>query len=135
MRRLLLLPLLLLVLAACGGGEEVGAVPETVEGTVTQEQLAGDAESGKALFASQGCNGCHTFEAAGSKAQVGPSLNDDLEGHAEDAGQELEPYLISSMVNPGAYIVEGYQAGIMPPYASLDRQQLADLATFIADNQ
>jgi cytochrome c len=135
MRRLAVLPALVLALAACGGGEEVRPTAETVVGEITQAELTGDAESGKSLFAAQGCNGCHAFEAAGSDAQVGPSLDDDLAGHAEAAGQPLEEYVHSSLVNPNAYVVEGYNEGVMPPYASLDQQQLADLVAFIADNQ
>ena len=135
MRRLALLPTLVLALAACGGGEQVRPLPETVEGEITQEQLTGDPEAGKALFASQGCNGCHTFAAAGSSAEVGPSLDADLEQHAEDAGQSLEDYVKSSLVNPNTYVVEGYQPGIMPPSSSLEPQQLADLVAFIAENQ
>jgi cytochrome c551/c552 len=134
-RRLAVLPALVFALAACGGGEEARPLPETIEGEVTVEQLEGNAESGKALFASQGCTGCHAFEAAGSNAEVGPSLDDDLEGHAEDAGQELDAYVHSSLVNPNAYVVEGYQQGIMPPYASLEKQQLADLVAFVTENQ
>ena len=135
MRRLAALPALVFALAACGGGEEARPLPETVVGEVTVEQLEGNAESGQALFASQGCNGCHTFEPAGSEAEVGPSLDDGLEGHAEDAGQELVAYVNSSLVNPNAYVVEGYQEGIMPSYSSLEKQQLADLVAFITENQ
>lgn len=135
MRRLAVLPALALGLAACGGGEQARPLPETVEGEVTVEQLEGDPESGKALFASQGCTGCHVFKAAGSTAEIGPSLDDDLEGHAEDAGQELAAYVNSSLVNPNAYVVEGYQEGIMPSYSSLEKQQLADLVAFITQDQ
>ena len=135
MRRLAVLPALVLALAACGGGEEVRPTAETVIGEITQAELTGDAESGKALFASQGCNGCHAFEAAGSDAEVGPSLNDDLEGHAEENGQSVEEYVHSSLVSPNAYVVDGYSEGVMPPYASLEQQELADLVAFITENQ
>jgi mono/diheme cytochrome c family protein len=134
-RRLAALPALVLGLAACGGGEEARPLPETIEGEVTVQQLEGNPEAGEALFASQGCNGCHAFEAAGSTAEVGPSLDEDLEGNAEDAGQELAAYVNSSLVNPNAYVVEGYQEGVMPSYASLERQQLADLVAFITQDQ
>ena len=135
MRRLAVLPALVLALAACGGGEQVRPLPETVEGEITQEQLTGNAEAGKALFASENCGGCHAFEAAGSSAEVGPSLNGDLEQHAKDAGQALEDYVKTSLVNPNAHVVEGYTPGIMPPYSSLEPQQLADLVAFVTENQ
>ena len=133
MRRLAL-PVVVLALAGCGGGEEVRPTAETVVGEITQEQVAGDAESGKSLFAAQGCNGCHAFEAAGSDSEVGPSLNDDLSGHAESAGQSLEEYVHSSLVSPNAYVVDGYSEGVMPPYASLEQQELADLVAFVVEN-
>jgi mono/diheme cytochrome c family protein len=37
---------------------------------------AGDAAAGEAVFASAGCGGCHTLEAAGSSGNVGPNLDD-----------------------------------------------------------
>ena len=135
MRRLAVLPLVAFVLAACGGGEEVRPTAVTVVGEVTQEQLAGAAESGKELFTSEGCGGCHAFEAAGTDAQVGPSLNEDVEAHAEAAGQDLEPYVRSSLVNPNAYVVEGFNEGVMPSYSNLEPQQIADLVAFVTENQ
>ena len=131
------LPFLVLVLAlaGCGGGEQVRPTAETVIGEVTQAELTGDAESGKALFASQGCSGCHAFEAAGSDAEVGPSLNADLQAHAEETGQSLEEYVHSSLVSPNEFVVDGFNEGVMPPYASLDQQQLADLVAFVTENQ
>jgi mono/diheme cytochrome c family protein len=85
MRRLaLLLAALALVVGAvaCGGGEDEGATPETVEGTLPTETggaggaTEGDAEAGKAIFAAQGCGGCHVFAAAGSSGTIGPNLDD-----------------------------------------------------------
>ena len=73
-------------LAGCGGGEEVSPTPETVVGTIpgatTAERggptstLEGDASNGEKVFASAGCGGCHTLEAAGSSGNVGPNLDD-----------------------------------------------------------
>jgi len=37
---------------------------------------AGDAAAGKKVFASAGCGGCHTLNAAGSSGNVGPNLDD-----------------------------------------------------------
>lgn len=64
--------------AACGGGDDETAAPETVEGTLPTATgpSEGDAEAGAAVYADQGCGGCHTFEAANSAGTIGPNLDD-----------------------------------------------------------
>ena len=83
----LLLGVLALVAVGCGG-EEVGATPETVEGTIPEEttggktenlpalELTGNAENGESLYAEGGCGACHALAAAGSNGQVGPNLDE-----------------------------------------------------------
>jgi cytochrome c6 len=72
---LLTLAVLLLGLAACGGDdddESAGTAPAATQA----ETGGGGEEDGAAVFASAGCGGCHTLEAAGSSGMVGPSLDD-----------------------------------------------------------
>src|SRR5262245_65955667 len=57
---------------------------QTTGAETTPAAPAGNATAGKALFASQGCNGCHTFKPAGSTAKVGPDL-DELAANAKTA--------------------------------------------------
>ena len=45
-------------------------------GTTTEPGAGGDAEQGKAVFASAGCTGCHTLQDAGSSGTVGPNLDE-----------------------------------------------------------
>jgi cytochrome c551/c552 len=74
--------------------------------------VTGDANAGKAVFASAGCSGCHTLAAAGATGQVGPNLDTAL---ATDAGSTPLPQFVKdSIVNPDAVIAKGYTAGIMP---------------------
>lgn len=77
------LTLLVGLAAGCGGDDDEGA--GTTETTVTETETTatetettaeGDAEAGKAVFASAGCGGCHTLSEAGSSGSVGPSLDD-----------------------------------------------------------
>jgi mono/diheme cytochrome c family protein len=100
---LMLLALLVAVGAAagCGGSEEAAPTAETVEGEVpgatgeatetegeTETETegggggaGGDAAAGEEVFASAGCGGCHTLEAAGSSGAVGPNLDDAKPDH------------------------------------------------------
>jgi mono/diheme cytochrome c family protein len=86
---LILAALALVAAAGCGGGEEATPTAETVVGTVAGETEAeteaetggggaaeGDPAKGKEVFASAGCGGCHTLEAAGSSGNVGPNLDE-----------------------------------------------------------
>ena len=103
-RARLLTGLLAAVLAAqglvsCGSEETAGG---------------GDPVAGKRLFASEGCDGCHTFKAAGSKGNVGPDLD------------EVSPSprrVLAQLRKPG---------GIMPSFAGkLSEKEKADLASFV----
>ena len=124
-------PLVLLALlvgaAGCGGGEEVQPLPETVVGTVpaatTSEEapptstLEGDATKGEAVFASAGCGGCHTLDAAGSSGTVGPNLDDAKPDFA----------LVVDRVTNGR--------GAMPSFeGQLSEQQIADVAQYVVES-
>jgi mono/diheme cytochrome c family protein len=123
---LLALIALPIVVAGCGGGEVVTATPETVEGTVpaatTAEEgpastLEGDASNGEKIFASAGCGGCHTLEAAGSSGNVGPNL--------DDAKPDLA--LAINRVTNGA--------GAMPSFkGQLSDQEIADVAQYVVES-
>ena len=138
MRRLVLVLVaagLAVVAAGCGAEGTTKAVPETVVGTLpTTTQAAipkGDPASGKALFAANGCGGCHRFAPAKSAGTVGPNL-DKLAADAQKANQgSLQQYTFDSIKNPSAYIVPGFQAGVMPDFASLGDQKIADLVAFL----
>lgn len=123
-------------LAACGGEDTTSPAPETVEGEAPRAQPAerGDAAAGKAIFAENGCAGCHTYEPAGSNGTTGPNLN-DLEQHAEEADQgTVEEYTRESITNPNAYVVPGFPEGVMPAYDGLEPKQLNDLVAFLTQS-
>ena len=115
------------VVVGCGGGEETSPAPETVEGTVpaatTAEEegpastVEGDASNGEQVYASAGCGGCHTLEAAGSSGNVGPNL--------DDAKPPIE--LVVDRVTNGA--------GAMPAFeGQLSEQEIADVAQYVVDS-
>jgi len=103
-RGLILAGLAAIVLAAVGlvscGGDKAAST--------------GDPIAGKRLFAEQGCDGCHTFKAAGSNGTDGPDLD------------ELAPSpsrVLAQLRRPG---------GIMPSFANkISEQEKADLAAFV----
>lgn len=118
---------LVLAAAGCGGGEEAAPTASTVEGTIPTETLPeGDAAAGEEVYSSTGCGSCHVFEAAGSNGQIGPDLDESLQG--KDA-----EYVRESIVNPNAEIAEGFSSGIMPSNygEQLSDKQVADLVAFL----
>jgi mono/diheme cytochrome c family protein len=108
---------------------ETGQTETTPPATTAPEEEApaGDPAAGKALFASNGCSGCHTFEAAGSTGAVGPNLDEVLEG--KDA-----EFVHQSIVEPNAEVAEGYNAGVMPSFQQLSEDQVNDLVAFLTQS-
>ncbi len=126
-RAALLLSLLALSagVAGCGGGEEVGATPETLEGTLPQattsegpaSTVEGNASNGAKIFSSSGCGGCHTLDAAGSSGNVGPNLDESKPDLA----------LTTDRVANGQ--------GAMPSFGdSLSEQEIADVAQYVVES-
>ena len=94
--------------------------------TGTAEEPSGSPEAGKAVFAAQGCGGCHTFAPAGSSGTTGPNLDEAL------AGDDPE-FVRRSIVDPNADIAEGFSPGVMPQTYEdqLSPKQLDDLVAFL----
>jgi mono/diheme cytochrome c family protein len=108
---------------------ETGQTETTPPATTAPEEEAptGDPAAGKALFASNGCGGCHTFEAAGTTGAVGPNLDEALEG--KDA-----EFVHQSIVEPNAEVAEGYNPGVMPSFQQLSEDQVNDLVAFLTQS-
>lgn len=88
---------------------------------------------GLATFNQAGCVACHTVSGI-STAVVGPVL-DGIASRAGDtvAGLSAEEYIRQSILEPNAYIVEGFQENIMLQTFSdtLSDEQVASLITFL----
>ena len=70
------------------------------------------------LFVSMGCSGCHNLDLpqdADNRGPVGPNMGNlpELAG-THVPGEDAPTYVHNSIVNPNAYVAEGYMAGIMP---------------------
>jgi cytochrome c oxidase subunit II len=73
-----------------------------------QQRLAreGGAVQGKELFTQQ-CGNCHALADAGTEGEVGPNLDEALQGADAE-------FIMESIVDPSAEIAEGFQDGVMP---------------------
>jgi mono/diheme cytochrome c family protein len=115
---------------APGGETEPGTETTQTETAPTETDGGGpgggDPEAGKALFASQGCGGCHAFAAAGTNATVGPNLDESLQG--DDA-----EHIRESIIDPTAEVESGFQPIMPTDYESkLSPKQLDDLVAFLS---
>ena len=77
----------------------------------------GDPAAGEEVYASAGCGGCHTLEAAGSSGNVGPNLDEAKPSHE----------LVVDRVTNGK--------GAMPSFkGQLSEQQIQDVAAFVVES-
>ncbi len=93
---------------------EVAGMPGEDAGQLASAGLAGATEP-EQIFTAAGCGGCHTFAPAGTNASVGPDL-DELAAAADSRvpGEDPEEYTESAIVDPEAYVVNGFSGGVMP---------------------
>ncbi|MCS7007047.1 MAG: cytochrome c, partial [Gaiellaceae bacterium] len=79
------------------------------------EELRPGYEEGEALFASQGCGGCHVLSVAGASGTVGPSLD----------GTRLTEVEIATIIAEGR--------GAMPAFSGrLSDAEIDALAVYVA---
>jgi mono/diheme cytochrome c family protein len=86
----------------------------------------GDPAAGSEVFGRAGCDTCHALADAGSTAEVGPNLDESLQG--QDAA-----FVRESIVNPDAVVAEGFSPDLMPDNygEQLSEQELADLVAYL----
>jgi cytochrome c oxidase subunit 2 len=104
---------------ACGGGGSSSSTPTPTAKakstpTATATSSGGTAAQGKALYASKGCQACHSID--GSK-RVGPTWK-GLAGSSVKltTGKTVkadDTYLTTAIEDPDKQIVSGYQKGVM----------------------
>jgi mono/diheme cytochrome c family protein/cytochrome c551/c552 len=126
---------------------EAGPTPsipedEAVGTDITVELPAGDAENGQTLAeGSLGCTACHVLSSTGPAWAAA----DGMPAVAERAAQRIEQdnytggatsaheYLVESITMPNAFVVEGFDPGVMPgDYGRrLTPQDLADILVYM----
>lgn len=113
----------------------VAGTPGEDSGALASAGLAG-AEGGEQIYTAAGCGSCHTFAPAGTQADIGPSL-DELAQVAEQRvpDQDAEEYSAAAIVAPDEFIVDGFEAGVMPGnYGDqLDEEQVDALVQYLLD--
>jgi mono/diheme cytochrome c family protein len=130
-------------LAQVGGEAPAVSAGEAVGTDITVELPEGDAEAGAALSQESivGCAACHELSAVGPAwaaggGQPGVGARAEERIQAEDYTGEAataREYLVESIVRTNTYIVDGYEANIMPgDYGQrLTSQQVADLIAYM----
>lgn len=108
---------------------------------ITKQLPEGNAQSGEALATTLGCTACHILAPTGPawKATAEqPGIGERAAARIADPGytgqaKSPEQYLFESVVASNAYVVSGFNEGVMPAtYSSqLSEQNLADLIAYM----
>lgn len=91
-----------------------------------------DASRGQQLTLSNACRGCHSLDP--NQLMAGPTWYDLANTAATRVqGQSAADYLYTSIVNPNAYVVNGYQPNVMIQVygQTLGQQDLADIVKYL----
>ncbi|HEB65417.1 MAG TPA: cytochrome c [Chloroflexi bacterium] len=135
------LSVMALLLAACGGGaKEPAATQAPASGgeSAAAPAGAGNADAGKKIFeqtvvgSNPGCVTCHSLEP--DTVLVGPSLAGIATRAAtREDGMSAEDYIRQSILEPDAYVVDGFTAGTMIGGwdKALTEQQLNDVIAYL----
>lgn len=130
MRRLVVLGFVVPLVAACGWWSSgaptaqealASEVVQQVPSWVQKEGLPAEAVPGTKLFAVSGCTACHTYLGAGGLNLGAPDLTAIGKRHLGVAF-EIRHLQCPRCVQPGSP---------MPPFASLGRKRLRELAIFL----
>ena len=106
----------------------VAGLPEDVIAALPNADLA----HAEQLALSNGCVGCHALDPAAQ--MTGPTwYNIGNTAVGRVSGESPGLYLYESIVNPGAYVVADYPAGVMPQTYSttLSPTDLADMVAYL----
>jgi cytochrome c551/c552 len=101
-----------------------------------QEQSEGAEQSGRVLFVDLGCSACHSLQDAGATGIVGPALDGIGQAAAgRTADLDAEGYLRQSLLEPDAYIVDGFTGNLMPnDYGErLSEEQISTLVEYLLE--
>jgi cytochrome c oxidase subunit 2 len=97
---------------------------------VTEQPVSSITVDGRTVFLTKGCNGCHSRDGEPGEAAVGPDLT-DLAARAGSRipGLEAEEYVRQSLLEPQAFLVEGYSEEM--PTLALSSNEIELLIEFL----
>lgn len=99
---------------------------------VRQAVEGADVGAAETVALKYGCLGCHALDP--NEVKTGPTWH-NAGDHAvvRVAGESPALYLYESIVNPGAYVVEGYAANIMPANFKdqMTPQEIANMVAYL----
>jgi mono/diheme cytochrome c family protein len=113
------------------GGLPVSNVPEEIQ-TAFDDLPAGDAARGEEIFkVGQPCHTCHIDQPLGPPFPGEPPLA--VRAATRRPGYPADVYIYESITHTSAYVVTGFQDGIMPANFAeiLTEQDLADLVAYL----
>jgi cytochrome c2 len=101
------------------------------EGALAQAGLAG-ATTGEQIFTAAGCGACHVLGKANATGNIGPSLDELAQVAGDRTDAAAEEYVTEAILDPDAFTVEGFQAGVMPAYEGrLSEKQVQALVEYL----
>jgi mono/diheme cytochrome c family protein len=101
--------------------------------TPSPDELEDPVARGQKVFLDNGCGGCHTIEGL-SAGTVGPNqTNIGSAAETRIPGITSEEYILKSILDPSAYVVDGYPDDVMlKNYGDLiGPDQITDLVAFL----
>lgn len=110
----------------------VPATEEPAAADIPDPESIGDPANGQTLFVNNACSGCHNV--ASEDTLVGPGLlNVKYRAGQRVEGMSAVDYIHTSIVDPNAYVVEGFPAGVMvQTYGStLSEDQINDIIAYL----
>ncbi len=97
------------------------------------EEAADPVARGRTVFNERGCGGCHTIDGL-SAGIVGPNLTQiGMVAETRMPGASAADYLRQSILDPNAFVVEGFPSNVMPQNFGelITPEQLDDLIAFL----
>lgn len=100
--------------------------------TPSPEEEADPVTRGQRVYLERGCGGCHTIEGL-SAGTVGPDqTNIGSVAETRVPGMSAEDYILESILDPSAFVVDGFPDDVMPKNYSelLASEEISDLVAF-----